>query len=118
MSEKRLKPTKEILSPILYNDDGKEIARTRTHIFVEKGKLKNYIHQLEFFDKEKWKVVVRFNYFHSFVHKDIFNRKEEKIETENLGEFAHLVDALEKARNDLKMNVGYYIRKFVRDENE
>lgn len=76
--------------------------------------------QLEYkFDKifRPWRPVLRHNYFHNFVHKDLFNRKGRRIKREKFGEFKDLKDAVKMAEHDLKHNYKYYVKWFLkRDE--
>jgi len=105
---------------LMVDEKGEEIARIRVKIFKDRGHLNNYVVQLEYklctFFKP-WKPVVRYNYCHNFVHRDIFNRKGKRIKREKFGKFKDLKDAVKMAEDDLKLKFQYYIKWFVkRDE--
>jgi len=102
---------------LVVDEEGDEIARIRVKIFKERGRLTNYVVQLEYkLGKifKPWKPVVRYNYCHNFVHKDTFNTKGRKIKREYFGKYKDLKDAAKMAEHDLKLNFQHYIKWFVK----
>lgn len=106
-----LKPTEEIT---IQPDD---TTRFRVHLYKErgKGKLYNFIYQLETFHEGKWKTVIRYNNFHGFVHKDVFNKNNQRIRREFFGKIS-IREATTIADRDIKKNYKDYIEGFKRDE--
>lgn len=104
------KSSKEALIPIKYD------TRLRIRIFREKGKgIIGFTSQLEHFFRDIWRIVIRYDNKHGFVHKDIYSatgkqKRKEKIQVKNLKE------AILFAAKDLRNNYENYIEKFERDE--
>ena len=94
------------------DDEGNVISRTRTKLFIDKGKIYNYVVQLEHLVSCDWREVVRFNCSHGFVHKDIYNIEGKQIRKIDLGHFADLKDAVDMAERDISQNHEKYVRKF------
>jgi len=105
------RPTKEIVKDIQFDGDGSPVTRVRIRLFVRKGKIENYVVQLEHMTGNCWKQIVRFNYFHGFVHKDFYNADgiQKKVD---LGQFPDLKDAVDLAIRDINENYKRYIDKF------
>lgn len=106
------RPKKDIVKEIGFDENGNPVTKLRIRLFIKRGKLHNYTVQLEHLLEEDWKQVVRFNCFHGFVHKDIYNITGEQTDKIDLGEFDDLRDAVSLAIKDINDNHEYYIRKF------
>jgi hypothetical protein len=87
----------------------------RVKIFTDAGKIVNYVVQLEHLNEDYWKQVVRFNYYHGFVHKDFYNKKGEQTKKIYLGVFSDLKNAVELAITDIRQNYKKYIEIFRGD---
>lgn len=91
-------------------------SRIRLHLFREKGfGLINFIYQLEFNHEKKWKVVVRYDCFHGFFHKDLYSPSGRKRKIMSIPDFKNMKEALNIAKKDLIMNREIYIRRFWGD---
>lgn len=105
------KPTEEILIQV----DG--TTRFRIHLYKKhgKGRLYNFIYQLETFHDGGWKPVVRYNNFHGFIHKDIFDKDGNRIKREIFGKIS-IREGTKIADRDLKANHKKYIKEFLESE--
>jgi hypothetical protein len=106
------RPKKELVKELNKDEEGNPITRMRLKLFTERGKLYNYVVQLEHLMDCDWKEVVRFNYSHGFVHKDIYNKEGKQVRKIDLGHFANLKDAVDMAETDINQNHEKYIRRF------
>ncbi|MCS4541791.1 MAG: hypothetical protein HY929_05665 [Euryarchaeota archaeon] len=83
--------------------------RMRVDITIEKGKVKNFVIQLEAMVLGGWKAVVRYNYAHGFPHKDIMlsdgSKAKERIPETDLNE------VVKYAINDIKQNWENYLKR-------
>jgi len=107
-SKEVIKPSQEIIVPV------NEKTRFRIHLYKNygRGKLFNYVYQLETIHEGKWKPVVRYNNFHGFIHKDIFDVEGNKIKRELLGKMS-IKEATKFADKDLRVNYEKYISEFI-----
>lgn len=106
------RPKKEIVKEIESDEEGNPVTRFRIKLFIKRGKLYNYVAQLEHLLNEEWRQVIRFNCFHGFVHKDVYNVEGNQIKKIDLGAFDDLRDAVSLAIKDINQNYKEYIRKF------
>ncbi|MEW5693286.1 MAG: hypothetical protein AB1765_08315 [Candidatus Hydrogenedentota bacterium] len=86
-----------------------EKDRIRVEITVSKGKILNFVVQLETFLINNWEPAVRYNYAHGFPHKDLIFRNGKKIK-ENISEES-LSKIVNWAINELKINWKKYLRR-------
>lgn len=107
-------PKKEILKEIEFDADGSPITRVRIRLFIKKGRINNYVVQLEHLLENEWRQVIRFNYFHGFAHKDVYNKDGKMVDKKDLGPFRDLKDAVSLAIKDINENYKDYIGKFSR----
>ncbi len=105
------RPKKEILLPLLFDENANEIARMRIRLFLKKGKLRDYTVQLEYKIGGDWKEVLRYNYAHGFAHRDIHSIGGKKWK-EDLGGASDLNMFVQMAKKDISENFEEYIRNF------
>lgn len=108
------KPKKEIVIPLDYDENGNEIARMRIRLFIKRGKLENYVVQLEYNVRKllnRWKNIVRYNFYHGFAHKDLLKSNGRYIK-EEIGRFEDLSKVVVIAIKDIKDNFEKYIREY------
>lgn len=105
-------PKKEIINELEFDENGELVTRARMRLFITKGKIENYVVQLEHLMGNDWKQVVRFNYSHGFVHKDIFDIYGNQVNKIDLGSSTNLKHVVESAIKDIKENYKDYIDKF------
>lgn len=92
-------------------------TQLRLRLFREKRRgLVNFISQLELRHEEKWKVVVRYDCFHGFFHRDFYSPSGRKRRTEKIAGFKLIKEALDTAHKDLIKNHEIYIRRFLGDK--
>ena len=106
------RPTKEFLRDMEFDENGKPITKMRIRIFLKRGKVCNYVVQLEHLIDVDWKQVVRFNYYHGFYHKDFYNLEGQQIKKVNLNEFSGIIEAVDFAVADISRRYKEYIRTF------
>ncbi len=106
------RPAKDMVREMEFDDEGKPITKMRIKLFINKGKIDNYVVQLEHLMDSNWKQVVRFNYYHGFAHKDVYNKNGEQARKVDSGIFSDLKDAVDMAITDISRNYKEYIRKF------
>jgi len=97
---------------IFLDDEGK--VRLRRRHETEKGKVKEFLVQLEVKVRGTWKPVIRYDCAHGFAHADVFDihGRSEKVRLPS-----HLADfneALTYAELDVKENWKKYIEKFLK----
>ena len=84
-----------------------DLDRIRVELEIAKGKVENFIVQLETLFAGKWRHVVRYNYSHSFPHRDLIfidgKKSKEKIYENNLSKVVNL------AIKELKRNWKKYL---------
>lgn len=105
------KPKKEIIRDFEFNDEGKVDARMRINIFTKSGNLTNYVVQLEHLLDNDWKQVIRYNYYHGIVHKDIYDRNGAQTKKTDLN-IHDLKEAVAFAVMDISQNYKNYIKAF------
>lgn len=87
--------------------------RKRHYHKTAKGKVVNFIVQLEVKIEEKWKPVIRYDCSHNFAHIDRHNINGEKIK-ENI--CLTYEDSLNLADEDININWEIYKEKFLKGE--
>jgi len=110
------RPKKEIVKEIEFDENGNPLTRLRIRLFIKGGEIYNYTVQLEHSLKEEWKQIIRFNCFHGFAHKDVYNIAGEQIDKIDLGTFDNLKDAVSLAIKDINDNHKEYVRRFRKGE--
>ena len=86
--------------------------RLRFKLVTKKGKVVDFVVQLEIFEKNKWYPVVRYDFAHGFPHRDMLlpTREEEKtplsLET--------LEQCVQYAEQDLMDRYEWYIERFLK----
>ncbi|MBM3304071.1 MAG: hypothetical protein FJY76_03160 [Candidatus Aenigmarchaeota archaeon] len=109
------RPKKEMVVDIENDEAGEPFIRMRTRLFIHKGKITNYVVQLEHLVGEDWKQVIRFNCYHGIVHKDIYNMDGRQVRKVDMGSFSDLKDAVDFATNDIRGRYKEYIRRFYKE---
>lgn len=111
----RLPPSKRIIRILETDEKGDPILRSRLDLSIKKGRLENYVVQLERRKDslliKRFKPIVRYNYSHNFFHMDIYDKKGKKFKRE-LGKFKSFNDAITFAENDIKSNYEQYIKNY------
>lgn len=87
--------------------------RLRFRIRTQQGKVIEFLVQLELYDKDKWKPVVRYDNSHAFPHRDLLDAKGNVVEKKPLN-LATLPEILEYAEQDLSDRVDWYVEKFLK----
>ena len=87
-----------------------ENARKRHIHKTEKGKVIDFIIQLEIFVDEQWKVVIRYDFAHRFVHIDRYYLNGRKVKKEF---YLKRDEALTLADEDIKENWKAYQKAFL-----
>jgi len=90
-----------------------ENARKRHYHKTEKGKVVNFVVQLEVKVEGSWKSVIRYDCAHDFAHLDRYN-----ISGETSKEELHLpyAECLTLADEDININWASYAERFLRGE--
>jgi hypothetical protein len=107
------KPKMELVDELKRDEEGNITARVRTRLFTRKGKICNYVVQFEHAVDGDWKEVVRFNYSHGFVHKDIYDINGRQVRKIDMGTFHDLKDAVDMALTDISQKHEAYIKRFM-----
>ena len=88
-----------------------EDARKRHYHKTEKGKVIDYIVQLEVRVGNEWKPVIRYDCSHDFAHSDRYNiggkKEKEKI-------FLPYEESLTFADEDININWEFYMERFLK----
>ena len=90
-----------------------EGARKRHYHKTEKGKVADFVVQLEVEVKEEWKPVIRYDCSHDYTHVDRYNLKGEKEKIELNLDYA---EALTIADEDININWESYKDRFLRGD--
>ena len=88
-------------------------ARLRVEFEVEKGKVRQFLVQLEVKDQGEWRPVIRYDCAHGYAHCDRFTRKGERHK-ERLP--LSYEEALTHAQQDLRRNWERYRERFRKGE--
>ena len=88
-------------------------ARIRHYHRTERGKVVQFLIQLEVEVQDSWKEVLRYDTAHGYAHVDRFNVKGKK-KKERLG--LSYNEALTRAERDMKQNWLIYRERFLRGE--
>lgn len=92
-----------------------EMTRLFVYFNYNKTELLNFVVKLEIYFMNKWTEIERYDCYHSVVHKDILNKKGEKIRTVSYP----LVDqksGVNFAINDFRENHEIYIWRFLNEK--
>ena len=92
-------------------DDGNK--RLRFRIRTRKGKVIEFVVQLELYQDGSWKPVVRYDNAHGFAHRDVLDPKGRLIEKKTL-KLGTLDEVLEFAEQDLSDRFEWYAEKFIK----
>jgi len=106
-------PAREFDRELKKDEEGNVVTRARIRLFIKRGKIRNYAVQLEHLVGCDWKEVVRFNYSHGFVHKDVYDINGNQVRKIDLGEFYDLKDAVDMAVSDISQKHEQYIKRFL-----
>ncbi len=85
-------------------------ARKRHHHTTDKGKIVDFIVQLEVFVDNNWREVIRYDSAHGFAHIDKYYLDGTKVKS-NL--YLELDEALTLADEDIKQNWKVYKKAFL-----
>lgn len=92
----------------------REDVRLRTIIVTGRGRVEDFVVQLEVVYKGKWRPCLRYNYAHGKPHRDLIYKEgrttKEWLATENLGALISF------ARKDLKENFQTHVRRMGYEE--
>ena len=88
------------------------IQRLRFRIVTRKGKVIDFIVQLEVFAKHKWHPVVRYDYAHGFPHRDVLSPRGDEEKTPLL--LATLEQCVQYAEQDLMDRSEWYVEQFLK----
>jgi hypothetical protein len=92
-------------------DDGDK--RLRFRIRTRKGKVVEFVVQLELRSDGGWKPVVRYDNAHGFAHRDVLDPRGELVEKKVL-KLATLAEVLEFAEQDLSDRFEWYVERFLK----
>lgn len=101
------------MSEKTYTRDLGEGVRKRHYHKTEKGKVVNFVVQLEVRIEGQWKPVIRYDCSHNFAHIDRYNINGEKIK-ENI--CLTYEGSLNLADEDININWEFYKEKFLKGE--
>lgn len=88
-----------------------EGVRKRHRHLTERGKIIEFMVQLELFHKEIWKTILRFDTAHGFVHVDLYNLNgEQKKKPLDLT----FEEALIYADSEINENWENYVERFLK----
>ena len=97
---------KEFFIGLIWHTD-----RLRFSIDTEQGKVVNFVAQYETWLDGKWRAVVRYDFAHSFFHRDLMNPDGEQektpIDIQDRGQ------ALDYSKNDLISNWQQYLERYT-----
>ena len=88
-------------------------ARKRHYHYIEAGRIKKFVVQLEVKIGNAWKEVIRYDCSHDYVHKDCYNKKG-KLRKINL--YLDYEDTLTLADDDINENWEIYRERFLRGD--
>ncbi|MBS1259686.1 MAG: hypothetical protein MAG551_02761 [Candidatus Scalindua arabica] len=101
------------MSEKTYTRDLGEGVRKRHYHRTEKGKVIDFVVQLEVILEGKWKPVIRYDCSHNFAHIDRYNIRGEKVKEDI---YLTYEDSLTLADEDININWEYYKEKFLKGE--
>ncbi|MFQ5787507.1 MAG: hypothetical protein ACE5H1_05950 [Thermodesulfobacteriota bacterium] len=101
------------MSEKTYTRDLGEGVRKRHYHRTEKGKVIDFVVQLEVKLEGKWKPVIRYDCSHNFAHIDRYNIRGEKVKEDI---YLTYEDSLTLADEDININWEYYKEKFLKGE--
>jgi hypothetical protein len=87
--------------------------RLRFRIRTRKGKVVEFLVQLELYVDGAWKPIVRYDNSHDFAHRDLIDPEGKEIEKKPL-KLGTLDEILEFAEQDLNDRVEWYVEKFLK----
>ena len=87
--------------------------RLRLCIRTRKGRITEFVAQLELLMDGSWKPVVRYDNAHDFAHRDMLDAQGKLLEKKPL-KLATLAEALEFAEQDLIDRTDWYIEAFLK----
>jgi hypothetical protein len=93
-----------------------DFTRICIYFFYNKTELNNFVIKLELFYLNKWTEIERFDCYHNIVHKDIFNRKDDKKRVVTYP-FVNKKSGLTFAIKDFKENHQFYVWRFLNDKD-
>ena len=86
--------------------------RLRFRIVTRKGRVVDFLVQLELFVKNKWWPVVRYDFAHGFPHRDVLTTRGEEEKTPLSLE--SLEQCVQFAEQDLEDRHEWYIEQFLK----
>ena len=86
--------------------------RLRFKIVTRKGRVVDFVVQLEIWVTQKWWPVVRYDYAHGFPHRDMLSPKGEEEKTPLM--LATLEQCVQYAEQDLLDRHEWYVAQFLR----
>lgn len=86
--------------------------RLRFRLRTRKGKVVEFLVQLEMLAGETWKPVVRYDNAHGFAHRDVLDFLGRETEKKPL-KLATMEEVLEYAEQDLTDRVDWYVERFL-----
>ena len=92
-----------------------DFLRIIVYIETDEGNILNFVVKLEYFYKNQWFEVERYDCYHGYVHKDILNANGKKVRTIKFP----LVDnkaGLNIAIKDFKENYNFIIWRFTNEK--
>ena len=111
----KLLPPKRIITPLETDENGNTILRYRLDLYIKKGKVTDYVVQLEKMRSEllrqRFKPIVRFNFCHGSFHIDFIDKRGKKYKV-FLGKFKNFNEAINYAINNIKSEYEKYIKNY------
>ncbi len=92
-----------------------DVLRIIVYIETDGGKIINFVVKLEYFYKNNWLEVERYDCFHGQVHKDILNFKKRKKRTIRYP-LTDNKSGLNIAINDFKENYNFIVWRFLNEK--
>jgi len=86
--------------------------RLRFRIRTQRGRVTEFLVQLELLAEHNWKPVVRYDNAHDFPHRDVMDSKGNQVEKKLL-KLGTLDEILEYAEQDLSDRAEWYIERFL-----
>jgi len=102
------------LPETFYVNDLSEDVRKRHHHKTQRGKVVDFVVQLEVKVKGEWKEVLRYDCSHGYAHRDRYNLRGEK-KTDDL-RFLDYKEALTLADRDINRNWETYKERFLKGD--
>ena len=87
--------------------------RLRFRIGTKRGKVTEFLVQLELHVEGAWKPVVRYDNAHDFAHRDVLDPQGNQIEKKPL-KLGTMDEILEFAEQDLSDRVEWYVERFLK----